>query len=213
MALTREHWESVKNKFIDTKEMLERHLVGYNTIKRLFTDEQILKYARINLTVYSQYHSTCLSTYVGDNDYKLGVSKTEMVEECDSYGRPIPNRYYTVYYYHAYVRADRISNYVSEVGENCQNIFSWLSSGKVRELINDIDFSLLYLAYNKDSLLYGKIDRDTFKEKYEEFDSLLFHNDDSTGNYFALSEKDTNRLCSKKDYYIDLERLAKYISQ
>ena len=213
MALTRTEWEKDKSEFIETPQMLERHLVGYDTIKRLFTDEQILKYARINLTVYSQYHNTCLATYVGDNDYKLGVSKTEMVEECDNYGRPIPNRYYTVYYYHAYVRADRISNYVSEVGENCQNIFNWLSSGKVRELINDIDFSLLYLAYNKDSLLYGKIDRNIFKEKYEEFDSLLFHTDDSTGNYFAFSEKDTNRLCNRKDYFVDLERLAKYISQ
>ena len=212
MALTRTEWEKDKNEFIETPQMLERHLVGYDIIKRLFTDEQILKYTRLNLTVYSQYHSTCLAQWVGDKDYKLGCSGHVWVKDYDEYGRELETEH-QIPRWHAYVRADRISNYVSEVGENCQNIFRWLSNGKVRELINDIDFSLLYLAYNTNSLLYGKIDIKTFKDKYEEFDSLLFHNDDSTGNYFSLSEKGTNRLCNNKEYFVDLERLVKYISQ
>ena len=35
MALTRQDWEQVKDKFIDTKEMLHKHLVGYDILKRI----------------------------------------------------------------------------------------------------------------------------------------------------------------------------------
>ena len=96
MALTRQDWEQVKDKFIDTKEMLHTHLVGYDILKRIFTDEQMLQYTS-NIKVESQYHFTCLATYVGENDYKLGVSRTELVEDCDDYGRPITKKYINVY--------------------------------------------------------------------------------------------------------------------
>ena len=64
MALTRQDWEQVKDKFIDTKEMLHKHLVGYDILKRMFTDEQMLQYTS-NIRVESQYEYTCLATYVG----------------------------------------------------------------------------------------------------------------------------------------------------
>ena len=98
MALTRQDWESVKDKFIDTKEMLHKHLVGYDILKRMFTDEQMLQYTS-NIKVETQYHYTCLATYVGKNDYKEGVSRVEQVQDWDMYGRPIPNKYITVYKY------------------------------------------------------------------------------------------------------------------
>ena len=63
MALTRQDWEQVKDKFIDTKEMLHKHLVGYDILKRMFTDEQMLQYTS-NIKVGTQYHCTCLATYV-----------------------------------------------------------------------------------------------------------------------------------------------------
>ena len=213
MALTREHWNSVKDNFIDTKEMLPKHLVGYDILKRIFTDEQILKYTH-NITVYNQYHSTCLATYVGDNDYKLGVSKTEMVEECDDYGRPIPNRYYTAYYYHAYVRADRISNFVAEVGENFKGIALALTSdSKLREFIDQIDTSALYLSTYENSTLYGRIKIDIFKNHFSEYDNLLFHRGDDTGNYFGTYEKDTERMCNRVNYYVDLIKLAEHLTR
>ena len=82
MALTRQDWEQVKDKFIDTTEMLHKHLVGYDTLKRMFTDEQMLKYTS-NIKVETQYHCTYLATWVGENDYKLGVSRAEQVQDCD----------------------------------------------------------------------------------------------------------------------------------
>ena len=102
MALTRQDWEQTKDKFIDTKEMLPIHLVGYNILKRMFTDEQILKYTS-NITVQTQYEDTCLATWVGGNDYKLGISRVEQVGGCDRYGRSIPNKYVTVYKYDVYI--------------------------------------------------------------------------------------------------------------
>ena len=89
--LTEEEFSNLynKNEFIETPQMLERHLVGYDIIKRLFTDEQILKYTRLNLTVYSQYHSTCLAQWVGDKDYKLGCSGHVWVKDYDEYGREL----------------------------------------------------------------------------------------------------------------------------
>ena len=68
MALTRQDWEQDKDKFIDTKEMLHKHFVGYDILKRIFTDEQMLQYTS-NIKVESQYEPTCLATYVGENDY------------------------------------------------------------------------------------------------------------------------------------------------
>ena len=53
MALTRQDWESVKDKFIDTEEMLHKHLVGYDILKRMFTDEQMLQYTS-NIKVETQ---------------------------------------------------------------------------------------------------------------------------------------------------------------
>lgn len=213
MSLTREQWEQTKDNFIDTKEMLPNHLVGYGILKRVFADEQILKYTS-NITVYNQYRSTCLARYVGDNDYKLGVSKTEMVEECDSYGRPIPNRYYTVYYYHAYVRADRISNFVPEVSENFKGIaLSLTNDSKLREFINQVDTGKLYLATHENSVLYGEIKIDTFKNNFSEYDNLLFHDGDNTGNYFSTYEEGTGRTCNRVNYYVDLIKLAEYLTR
>ena len=95
MALTKKQWELTRDKFIDTKEMLHTHLVGYDILKKVFTDEQMLQYTS-NITVESQYHYTSLATYVGENDYKLDEGRTEMINACDVYGRPIPNKYTTV---------------------------------------------------------------------------------------------------------------------
>ena len=64
MALTKQDWEQVKDKFIDTAEMLHKHLVGYDILRRMFTDEQMLQYTS-NITVESQYEYTCLASWVG----------------------------------------------------------------------------------------------------------------------------------------------------
>lgn len=213
MALTRQDWEQDKDKFIDTKEMLHKHLVGYDILKRMFTDEQMLQYTS-NITVETQYEPTCLATYVGENDYKLGVSRTEQVQDCDDYGRPIPNKYITVYKYHAYIRADRISNYVSEVSENFQGIvLSLTNDSKLREFINQISTDTLYLAKYENSLLYGEIKKDIFKNHFSEYEDLLFHKEDNTGNYFGLYEKSTERECNKINYYVDLIKLVNYLSK
>ena len=191
MALTRQDWEQTKDKFIDTAEMLHKHLVGYDILKRIFTDEQILKYTS-NITVSSQYHSTCLATYVGENDYKLGVSRAEQVEDCDEYGRPIPNKYITVYKYHAYIRADRVCNYVSEVSENFQGIaLSLTSDNKLRDFIDQVDTGKLYLNNHENSVLYGEIKINIFRNNFSEYDNLMFHLGDNTGNYFGTYETST----------------------
>ena len=211
MALTRQDWEQVKDKFIDTKEMLHTHLVGYDILKRMFTDEQMLKYTS-NITVESQYEPTCLATYVGENDYKLGVSRMEMVEVCDDYGRPIPNKYITVYKYHAYIRADRISYCGLQITENFQGIaLSLTNDSKLREFINQVDTGKLYLGTHKDAVLYGEIKIDTFKNNFSEYDNLLFHSEDNTGNYFGTYEKSTGRMCNRVTYYVDLIKLGKYL--
>ena len=213
MALTRQDWEQVKDKFIDTAEMLHKHLVGYDILKRMFTDEQMLKYTS-NIKVETQYEPTCLATYVGENDYKLGVSRTEQVQDCDDYGRPIPNKYITVYKYHAYIRADRISNYLSEVNENFKGIIlSLTNDSKLREFINQVNTSKLYLATYKNSLLYGEIKIDTFRNNFSEYENLLFHHGDNTGNYFGLYEKSTGRECNRVNYYVNLMKLSEHLTR
>ena len=213
MALTRQDWEQTKDKFIDTTEMLHKHLVGYDILKRMFTDEQMLQYTS-NIKVETQYHYTCLATYVGENDYKEGVSSVEQVQDCDEYGRPIPNKYITVYKYHAYIRADRISNHILEVSENFKGIaLSLTYDSKLREFINQVGTDTLYLATNENSVLYGKIKIDTFRNNFSEYDNLLFHKEDNTGNYYATYEKDTGRMCNRVTYYVDLIKLAKHLSK
>ena len=213
MALTRQDWEQDKDKFIDTKEMLPKHLVGYGILKRMFTDEQMLKYTS-NITVQTQYNPTCLATYVGENDYKLGVSRTEQVEDCDNYGRPIPNKYITVYKYHAYIRADRISYCGFETSENFQGIaLSLTNDSKLREFINQVDTGKLYLNYYEDAVLYGEIKIDTFRNNFSEYDNLMFHHGDNTGNYFGTYETSTGRMCNRVTYYVDLIKLANYLTR
>lgn len=213
MALTRQDWEQTKDKFIDTAEMLHKHLVGYDILKRIFTDEQMLQYTS-NIKVESQYEPTCLATYVGENDYKLGVSRVEQVQDCDDYGRPIPNKYITVYKYHAYIRSDRESNYVSEVSENFQGIaLSLVNDSKLREFINQISTYTLYLAKYENSLLYGEIKKDIFKNYFSEYENLLFHKEDNTGNYFGTYETSTGRECNRVTYYVDLIKLGKHLSK
>ena len=213
MALTEEQWELTKDKFIDTKEMLHKHLVGYDILKRMFTDEQMLQYTS-NIKVETQYKYTCLATCVGENDYKLGVSRTEMVEDCDNYGRPIPNKYITVYKYHAYIRADRISNNVSEVSENFKGIaLSLTNDNKLREFINQVDTGKLYLNNYKDAILSGDIKIDTFRNNFSEYEDLLFHHGDNTGNYFGTYEVNTKRMCNRVNYYVNLMKLAEYLNK
>ena len=212
MALTRQDWEQDKDKFIDTKEMLHKHLVGYDILKRMFTDEQMLQYTS-NITVETQYEPTCLATYVGENDYKLGVSRVEQVEDCDDYGRPIPNKYITVYKYHAYIRADRISYHLSEVSENFQGIaLSLTNDSKLREFLNQVDTGKLYLNNHENSVLYGEIKIDIFRNNFSEYDNLLFHLGDNTGNYFGTYETSTGRMCNRVTYYVDLIKLGKHLS-
>ena len=212
MALTRQDWEQVKDKFIDTAEMLHKHLVGYDILRRMFTDEQMLQYTS-NITVGTQYHYTCLATYVGENDYKEGVSRVEQVEDCDDYGRPIPNKYITVYKYYAYIRADRESNYVSEVSENFKGIaLSLTNDSKLREFINQVDTSKLYQNNHEDAILYGEIKTGIFKNNFSEYESLLFHHGDNTGNYFGLYGVETKRMCNRVNYYVNLMKLAEYLT-
>lgn len=213
MALTRQDWESVKDKFIDTKEMLHKHLVGYDILKRMFTDEQMLQYTS-NIKVETQYESTCLATYVGENDYKLGVSRAEQVQDCDMYGRPIPNKYITVYKYHAYIRADRISYCVMQISENFQGIaLSLTNNSKLREFLNQVDTGKLYLGTHKDAVLYGEIKIDTFRNNFSEYDNLMFHHGDNTGNYFGTYETKTQRMCNRVTYYVDLIKLANHLTR
>ena len=213
MALTRQDWEQTKDKFIDTAEMLHKHLVGYDILKRMFTDEQMLQYTS-NIKVETQYEPTCLATYVGENDYKLGVSRAEQVEDCDDYGRPIPNKYITVYKYHAYIRADRISHYLSEVSENFQGIaLSLTSDNKLRDFIDQVDTGKLYLNNHENSVLYGDIKIDIFRNNFSEYENLLFHHGDNTGNYFGTYETKTGRMCNRVTYYVDLIKLAKHLSK
>lgn len=213
MALTREQWEQIKDKFIDTKEMLPIHLVGYDILKRMFTDEQILKYTS-NITVESQYEYTCLASWVGENDYKLGVSGTEQIQGCDKYGRPIPNKYINVPRYYAYIRADRISNNLSEVSENFKGIsLSLTNDSKLREFINQVDTSTLYLNNHENSLLYGEIKIGTFKNNFSEYEDLLFHHGDNTGNYFGTYGVNTKRMCNRVNYYVNLIKLAEHLSK
>ena len=211
MALTEEQWELTKDKFIDTKDMLPTHLVGYDILKRMFTDEQMLKYTS-NITVQSQYKYTCLATWVGENDYKLGVSRTEMVEDCDRYGRTIPNKYITVYKYHAYIRADRICHNVLEVSKNFKGIaLSLTNDNKLREFINQVDTGKLYLNNYEDAILSGDIKINTFRNNFSEYEDLLFHLGDNTGNYFGTYEVNTKRMCNRVNYYVNLMKLAKQI--
>ena len=213
MARTRQDWEQTKDKFIDTKEMLHAHLVGYDILKRMFTDEQMLQYTS-NITVETQYEPTCLATYVGENDYKLGVSRTEQVQDCDMYGRPIPNKYITVYKYHAYIRADRISYCGFETSENFKGIvLSLTNDSKLREFINQISTDTLYLAKHENSLLYGEIKKDIFKNHFSEYEDLLFHKEDNTGNYFGTYETKTGRMCNRVTYYVDLIKLAEHLTR
>lgn len=213
MALTRQDWESVKDKFIDTEEMLHKHLVGYDILKRMFTDEQMLQYTS-NITVETQYHYTCLATWVGENDYKLGVSREEQVQDCDNYGRPIPNKYITVYKYYAYVRADRISYCGFETSENFKGIaLSLTNDSKLREFINQVDTGTLYLNDHENSVLYGDIKIDIFRNNFSEYDNLMFHLGDNTGNYFGTYETKTQRMCNRVNYYVDLIKLANHLTR
>lgn len=213
MALTREQWEQIKDKFIDTKEMLPIHLVGYDILKRMFTDEQILKYTS-NITVETQYEYTCLATWVGENDYKLGVSRAEQVEDCDRCGRPIPNKYITVYKYNAYIRADRICYCGTKVSENFKGIaLSLTNDSKLREFINQVNTGKLYLSNYKGAILYGEIKIDTFRNNFSEYEDLLFHHGDNTGNYFGTYGVNTKRMCNRVNYYVNLIKLAEYLNK
>ena len=213
MALTRQDWEQVKDKFIDTAEMLHKHLVGYDILKRMFTDEQMLQYTS-NIKVETQYHYTYLATWVGENDYKLGVSRAEQVQDCDDYSRPIPDKYITVYKYYAYIRADRISNYLSEVSENFKGIaLSLTSDNKLRDFIDQVDTGKLYLNNHDNSVLYGEIKIDTFRNNFSEYEDLLFHLGDNTGNYFGTYETKTGRMRNRVTYYVDLTKLAEYLTR
>ena len=221
MALTRKQWEQVRDKFIDTKEMLHTHLVGYDILKKVFTDEQILEYTS-NITVYSQYHYTSLATYVGENDYKLDEGRTEMINACDIYGRPIPNKYTTVYRYNAYIRADRGNCYVIEVTENFRGIaLSLTNDSKLREFINRTSMGQLYqtnmgkffLKTLENDFLYGEIKIDQFKNNFSEYEDLLFHSEDNKGNYFGTYEESTRRMWNRVNYYVNLIKLAEHLSK
>lgn len=213
MALTRQDWESVKDKFIDTAEMLHKHLVGYDILKRMFTDEQMLKYTS-NITVETQYEPTCLATYVGENDYKLGVSRAERVQDCDMYGRPIPNKYITVYKYHAYIRSDRISYCGFETSDNFKGIaLSLTSDSKLRDFIDQVDTGKLYLNNHDSAVLYGEIKINIFRNNFSEYDNLLFHHGDNTGNYFGTYETKTGRMCNRVTYYVDLMKLSEHLTR
>lgn len=213
MALTREHWEQTKDKFIDTKEMLPIHLVGYDILKRMFTDEQILKYTS-NIKVETQYEYTNLATWVGENDYKWGVSGTEQIEDCDRYGRPIPNKYITIPRYYAYIRADRSGYCMFEVSDNFKGIaLSLTNDSKLREFINQVDTGKLYLNNHENSLLYGEIKIGIFRNNFSEYESLLFHHGDNTGNYFGLYGVETKRMCNRVNYYVNLIKLAEYLNK
>lgn len=213
MTLTKEHWELTKDKFIDTKGMLPMHLVGYDILKRMFTDEQMFQYTS-NITVESQYEYTCLASWVGENDYKLGVSGTEQIQGWDKYGRPIPNKYINVPRYYAYIRADRISNNLSEVSENFKGIaLSLTNDSKLREFINQVDTSTLYLNNHENSLLYGEIKIGIFRNNFSEYESLLFHHGDNTGNYFGLYGIETKRMCNRVNYYVNLIKLVEYLNK
>ena len=178
----------------------------------MYTNEQMLQYTS-NIKVETQYHYTCLATYVGENDYKEGVSRVEQVEDCDDYGRPIPNKYITVYKYDAYIRVDRESNYVSEVSENFKGIaLSLTSDSKLREFINQVDTSKLYQNNHEDAILYGEIKIGIFKNNFSEYESLLFHHGDNTGNYFGMYGVETKRMCNRVNYYVNLIKLAEYLT-
>ena len=118
-----------------------------------------------------------------------------------------------MYKYHAYIRADRISNYISEVSENFKGIaLSLTSDSKLRELINQVDTSKLYLNNHDSAVLYGEIKIDTFRNNFSEFDNLMFHLGDNTGNYFGTYETKTQRMCNRVTYYVDLIKLAKHLT-
>lgn len=221
MALTKKQWELTRDKFIDTKEMLHTHLVGYDILKKVFTDEQILEYAS-NITVESQYHYTSLATYVGENDYKLDEGRTEMINACDIYGRPIPNKYTTVYRYNAYIRADRGNCYVTEVTENFRGIaLSLTNDSKLREFINRTSMGQLYqtsmgkvfLKTLENDFLYGEIKIYHFQNYFSEYENLLFHSEDNTGNYLGTYEKGTRRMYNSVNYYVNLIKLAEHLSK
>ena len=86
------------------------------------------------------------------------------------------------------------------------------NDSKLREFINQVDTGTLYLATNEDAILYGEIKIGIFKNNFSEYESLLFHHGDNTGNYFGMYGVETKRMCNRVNYYVNLIKLAEYLT-
>ena len=72
-------FEEIKDKYISTGADMQKNLIGYNILSKIFSDKEILTYTRSNIKVGSQYMSVSRATPVGTGDYCEGISKQEYV--------------------------------------------------------------------------------------------------------------------------------------
>ena len=113
-----------------------------------------------------------------------------------------------------YIRSDRISYCGFETSENFKGIaLSLTSDNKLRDFIDQVDTGKLYLNNHDSAVLYGEIKINIFRNNFNEYDNLLFHHGDNTGNYFGTYGVDTKRMCNRVNYYVNLTKLAEHLTR
>ena len=101
-----------------------------------------------------------------------------------------------------------------QISKNFQGIaLSLTNDSKLREFLNQVDTGKLYLNNYEGTILYGEIKIDIFRNNFSEYDNLMFHLGDNTGNYFGTYETSTGRMCNNITYYVDLIKLGEYLTR
>ena len=78
---------------------------------------------------------------------------------------------------------------------------------------DNIDDTTHVVVDHEEIQVYGEIKIDTFRNNFSEYDNLMFHLGDNTGNYFGTYETSTGRMCNRVAYYVDLIKLANYLTR
>lgn len=233
-------WDTMKNTIINTEELMEQHLSGYETLLDIVPKEYLLIYLDTNgITVGSQYQSD-IRTYHVPGTYCTGrLWNGKWVDVCDDYGRPkyckdtgeklqkrIPQYFFMV-------RDDKMPYTQRVVAETLKNLLLYYSSSELlSSFINDIDMRKLYLQKRTDKEgfqepYYGEVSWAEYK-KYECFKDLCIVKEDyavrdKKGNIkynkkgeisvhmYITYNKDTGICCNNIKFYVSLEKLAKYV--
>lgn len=233
-------WDAIKDTVINTEELMEQHLSGYETLLDMVPKEYLLSYLDMNgVTVGTQYQNDIRSYHVPGTYCTGRLWNDKWIDDCDEYGRPKYDKYTgeklqkRIPQYFFMVRDDKMPFTQREVANTLKNLLLYYSNSELlSSFINDTDMHKLYLQKRtgredfKDPY-YGEVSWTEYK-KYECFKDLCLVKEDfavrdKKGNIkynkkgeitvhrYITYNADTNICCNNIKFYVSLEKLAKYV--